>query len=190
MERSTNRARVALIWDTLVAVSVIPSTFFVTYQAIFNASLVWQWPFIYGGDVIYITSMAVNFFKSFTNSRGQLVTNGRVIVLTYLRTSFFYDFVSIIPFEVIAVLGGLDDLDFMVAVMRLNRLVRLYKVWIFLCKSRDRCPPTTPIGLCTTMEPPNRGHFGTNHRVLCREAVLLSEVSKYITVSILITALL
>ena len=30
------------------------------------------------------------------------------------------------------------------------------------------------------MEPPNKGHFGTNHSVHCREDVLFSEVSKCI----------
>ena len=29
-----------------------------------------------------------------------------------------------------------------------------------------------------TMEPPSKGHFGTNHSVHCREDVLFSEVSK------------
>ena len=29
---------------------------------------------------------------------------------------------------------------------------------------------------CCTVEPPNKGHFGTSHFVLCREGVLFSEV--------------
>ena len=28
----------------------------------------------------------------------------------------------------------------------------------------------------STVEPPNKGHFGTSHFVLCREAVFFSEV--------------
>jgi hypothetical protein len=36
-----------------------------------------------------------------------------------------------------------------------------------------------------TLEPPNKGHSGTNSHVLCREAVPLSEVSKCIELLLL-----
>ena len=35
-------------------------------------------------------------------------------------------------------------------------------------------------GICFTVKSPSKGHFGTNHSVLCREDVLFSEVSKCI----------
>lgn len=125
---------VLLFWDILVVISIIPSTFFVTYQAVFNASVVWQWPVIYAGDVIYIVAMTCNFFRSYTDSRGQVITARRLIVMSYLRSSFFCDLVSIIPFEIVAVVGSLNDLNYIIAILRLNRFIRLYRVWLFLCK--------------------------------------------------------
>lgn len=122
------------LWDLFVVLSIIPSAFFVTYQAVFNASVVWQWPVIYAGDAIYITSMIANFFKSYTDSRGKVITDQRQIIMSYFRSSFLLDLVSIIPFEIVAVVGNMNDLDFMVAVLRLNRFLRLHRVWTFLCK--------------------------------------------------------
>lgn len=126
---------VLLLWDAFVAFSIIPSTFFVTYQAVFNASVAWQWPVIYAGDVIYITSLATDFFRKYTDGRGQIVTDQSLILLSRVRSiSFFLDLISIFPFEVVPVVGKLDDLNYAVAVLRCNRVLRLYHVWLFLCE--------------------------------------------------------
>ena len=127
-----------LLWDAFVTFSIIPSTFFVTYQAVFNASVAWQWPVIYAGDVIFITSLATSFFRQYTDSRGQVIADQSVILMSRVRsTSFFLNLVSIIPLEVAAVVGNLDDLNYIVAVLRCNRVLRLYHVWLFLCELKS-----------------------------------------------------
>lgn len=123
-----------LFWDVFVVLSIIPSTFFVTYQAIFNASVIWQWPIIYAGDMIYILSLIANFFRGYNDSRGRIITDQRKIIISYCRGSFLYDLISIIPFETAALVGNLNDLNYVIAVLRLNRFLRLYRVWTFLCK--------------------------------------------------------
>ena len=151
-----------LLWDTSVVISIIFSTFFVTYQAIFNASLIWQWPIIYVGDVIYIIYMVFKFYRSYTDSRGQVIINRRTIVF---RTSFLLDLISIIPFEITAVVGNFDDLNYMVAVLRLNRFIRLYRVWMFLCKYTISRPD--PPTLVNRVEP-----------VICRHGLSMSFAQK------------
>ena len=128
------KEKLILLWDTFVMLSIIPSTFFVSYQAIFNASLLWQWPVIYIGDFIYIIASLANFFRSYMDDRGRPITDRMVIAVSYLRGHFFYDLLTIVPFEVFAILAKLDDLNFSMAIMRLNRIFRLYKVWVFICK--------------------------------------------------------
>lgn len=124
-------------WDVLVTCSIIVSTFLVTYQAIFNAAVVWHWAVVYAGDVIFITSVGLNFLRSYTNHRGEVITDKKLIMFRYLCTSFFYDLLSIIPFEMVAIIGEFNDLNYMVAILRLNRSLRLYQVWTFLCEKKN-----------------------------------------------------
>lgn len=121
-------------WDVFVVCSIIPSTFLVIYQAFFNAAVVWHWIVIYAGDIIYVTSVILRCFRSYQNHRGEIITDKEQIVTHYLCSSFLYDFLSIVPFEVIAVIGGVDGLNYVAALLRLNRSLRLYHIWIFLCE--------------------------------------------------------
>lgn len=52
-------SRVATIWESSVASSTAYSTFLVTFQAVFNASTVWQWALIYIFDAIYLASIVL-----------------------------------------------------------------------------------------------------------------------------------
>lgn len=125
---------ILLPWDIFVVMSVIPSIILVPYQAAFDASVVWHWPFIYIGDLIYIISLVLMFFRSYTNRRGEVVTDQKLIIKYYLHNSFIYDLISVIPFEMLAVAGNSNDLKYVVAILRLNRILRLHRVWTFLCK--------------------------------------------------------
>ena len=122
-----------LIWDIFVVISIIPSTFFVTYQAVYNASVVWQWIIIYIADIIYVFSMVVRFFRSYVH-KGEIISDRQSIVIHYLQTTFLCDFFSILPFEIFAIPEYINGGEFMMALLRLNRFVRLYRVWEFLCK--------------------------------------------------------
>ena len=122
------------VWDVFVMFSIIPSTFLISYQAAFNATIAWQWAIIYAGDVIYITSMGLRFFRSYVTNKGEIVTDKETIVFHYLRTSFLYDLITILPLEIFAIAQNKDDISYVMALLRANRGFRLYRVWIFLCK--------------------------------------------------------
>ena len=120
------------LWDVFVICSIIPSSFLVFYQAFFNAAVLWHCAIIYAADAIYMVSIVLKFCRSYQNHRGEIVTRKEEIIKHYLCTSFFYDLISIIPFEVIGLFG--DDQKYITALLRLNRSLRLYRIWTFLCE--------------------------------------------------------
>ena len=122
-------------WDMFVIISIVPSTFLVTYQSIFDSSVAWQWVIVYTGDFIYIIAMGLKFFRSYVTSRGECITDREKIIVHYLRTGFFLDLFSVMPFEIFTFLGDINDKTFTLAMWRVNRYIRLYRVWMFLCKN-------------------------------------------------------
>ena len=126
--------RALFLWDVTVVISILPSIFLVIYQVAFDASVVWHWAVTYTGDVLYILWIILNCLRSYTNKRGELIEDREMIIIHYVLTSFAIDLISVIPFELLAVVGGADDFNYVVAIMRLNRTLRLYRVWSFLRK--------------------------------------------------------
>lgn len=121
-----------LMWEIVVAVSVILSIFLVTFQAVFHASLVWQWVLIYALDVLYVVSIVMRFVTGY-KKRGVLVTERRKIALHYLKTYFIPDLLSVLPLEIFAFASA--DAILVAAFLRLNRCIRCYRVWTFLSKN-------------------------------------------------------
>ena len=121
-----------LIWEIVVAVSVILSIFLVTFQAVFHASLVWQWVLIYVLDALYVVSIVLRFVTGY-KKRGVLVTERRKIALHYLKTYFIPDLLSVLPLEIFAFASA--DAILVAAFLRLNRCIRCYRVWTFLSKN-------------------------------------------------------
>lgn len=129
-----NKKLVLFGWDLLVVISIIPSVFLVVYQAAFDATVGWHWALTYSGDVLFIIWIVLNCIRSYTNKRGKEIKDHEMIIIHYALTSFAIDFISVLPFETFAIVGGLSDLSYVVAVLRLNRPLRLYRVWAFLRK--------------------------------------------------------
>jgi len=124
-------SRIKLIWEVVVAASVVPSIFLVTFQAVFNANLIWQWVLIYALDVLYVVSIVLRFMTGY-KERGVTVAEQRRIALHYLKTFLIPDLLSVIPLELFAFASA--DTVCIAAFLRLNRCIRCYKVWTFLGK--------------------------------------------------------
>ena len=120
-----------LIWDVTVVVSTLLSIFFVTFQAFYNAGIRWQWIIIIVADIVYIASIVVTFFRSFMK-KGVKITSKKEIVLHYIHTSFLPDVVSILPLEIFCFAAS--NVVYAAAMLRLNRCIRCYKPWTFLCE--------------------------------------------------------
>ena len=115
------------IWKCIVAFSATVSTFSVSYQAAFNAALVWQWVLVYAMDAIYLAYILYNC----------LAKEKRKAFPGYARTFFIPDLVSILPLELLSLLlGPVFNINpyYSAGFLRLNRCIRCYKTWLLLCK--------------------------------------------------------
>ncbi len=128
---STFKRIVLFIWDVIVVVSTLPSIFFVTFQAFYNAGIQWQWIIIYIADIVYIVSIVVTFFRSFMK-KGVKITSKKEIALHYIRTSLLPDIVSVLPLELFCFAAS--NVLYAATLLRLNRCIRCYKPWAFLCE--------------------------------------------------------
>ena len=125
------RSRAKLVWEVIVAASVVPSIFLVTFQAVFHANLLWQWVLIYALDVVYVVSIILRFMTGY-KKRGVTVAEQSKIALNYLKTFLIPDLLSVFPLELFALASA--DTVYIAAFLRLNRCIRCYKVWTFLGK--------------------------------------------------------
>ena len=66
-----------------------------------------------------------------------MVTGRKEIALKYLKTSFIPDLLSILPLEVFSFFSS--NVALTASYLRLNRCIRCYKVWTFLCEQCIRC---------------------------------------------------
>ena len=123
---------VALIWDCIISLSIIPSTFLVIFQLTFDAGLLWQWAIVYIMDLLYCAHIALRFVRGY-QKKGEVITNKKKIALNYICTSFFPDLISVLPLEVFCVAAG--NYVYVAAFLRLNRCIRWYRVWTFLSES-------------------------------------------------------
>ena len=128
-----------LNWEALVSISIIPSAFLVSYQVVYNASVMWQLAIIYAGDVIFIISIVIRFFQSYTTRRGEVIKDWRETAFHYLRTYFILDTITVIPFEFLVIQEIFQDKLFLMAILRMNRYIRIYRVWLYLCKFYHCC---------------------------------------------------
>lgn len=120
-----------LLWEAVVVCSATVSTFIVSYQAIYHAGILWQWVLVYAMDIIYTAYIVYRFVRPF-KKRGELVTDKNKIALNYFCTSFLLDLLSVLPLEIFSVVGS--NPIYIAGFLRLNRCIRCYKVFGFLCK--------------------------------------------------------
>ena len=123
-------------WEALVAASILPSIVLVVFQAVFDAGIRWQWAILYIADALFVASTVARFLTGY-KERGALVTNRKLVVLNYLKRSFSVDLLSVLPLEVFAfaATGSHEETLALAAILRLNRCIRCYRVWTYICKN-------------------------------------------------------
>ena len=120
-------------WEALVAASILISMIFVIFQVTFDAGMVWQWVIMYIADALFVASMFARFLTGYMK-RGVLVTERKLVVLNYLKRTFFLDLLSVIPLEIFAfaATGGRGETLEIASFLRLNRCIRFYRVWTYI----------------------------------------------------------
>lgn len=82
-------------------------------------------------DILFCSDIVLNFFMVYENDEGMLVTKRSEIIKHYLKTWFFIDFVSSIPFQYIEqtiMTKNYNKLFRLLRLPRLYKLVRVFKV--------------------------------------------------------------
>ncbi len=127
---NTTKRIAVYLWDVIVVISVLPSIFLVTFQAFYSADILWHWPIIYVTDAVYLVNIVATFFRSFKR-RGVKITSKNDIAVNYFCSSFFPDLASVLPLELFSFAAS--NVIYAGSLLRLNRCIRCYKPWTFLC---------------------------------------------------------
>ena len=114
------------VWEIIISVSSVLCILAVTLLAAFDANTIYNIGIVYACDFIHILGMISHFFIGY-EEKGVIVTDFKRVVLHYIKTTFFLDLVSTIPFEAVA--PGTSSSDYFAAILRLNRLIRCYQLW-------------------------------------------------------------
>lgn len=103
------------IWDWIVLLLVIYTAIEVPYNVAFIVPLhkkvslkdnIWEILNLCV-DILFIVDVIINFRTTYVEGRTvKVVSNPRKIACNYLRTWFFVDFVSAMPFELISLLSS------------------------------------------------------------------------------------
>ena len=122
-----------LFWRLFTVLSVHVTLFLVGYQAVFNASInIWQYVLIYLGDLAYLIN-TILYFCTAIKCRGKIIRDRDVIIKRNRDVYFVTDVLSLLPLEIFGL--GASSMLFAMALLRLNRVLRIIRITRFLCKS-------------------------------------------------------
>lgn len=77
-------------------------------------------------DIIFFIDMLVTFNSAVFDKYFNIIEDRKQIAKRYLKSWFFVDLVSIIPFEIF--LGNINDMNSMIKIVRIGRLYKLMKL--------------------------------------------------------------
>lgn len=127
-------SRLVLVLDLLVLTIVVCSYMAVCYQAAFHSSLTWLLVLFYFCDALYVLGVFSRFFVGYKD-RGVVVRSVRKSAVRLLKSTFTVDVLSLLPLELLALAVG--DASFTVAaLLRLNRVLRCYRLFLFFSELR------------------------------------------------------
>ncbi|KAG5679270.1 hypothetical protein PVAND_008850 [Polypedilum vanderplanki] len=117
-------------WDWLILVS----TFYVAFVVPYNAAFVDKTDgrVTMASDVVvealFIIDIILNFRTTFVSSKGEVVSNSKLIALNYLRGWFIVDFLAAIPFDHLYASNLLRGEESQIHLVKLTRLLRLARL--------------------------------------------------------------
>ncbi|XP_045473209.1 potassium voltage-gated channel subfamily H member 8 isoform X2 [Harmonia axyridis] len=121
------------VWDWLI----LTATFYVAVVVPYNASFtIIERPSVVVDvfvEALFIMDICLNFRTTFVNRKGEVVSNGKLISVHYLKTWFLVDSLAALPFDLLYVLYG-EDRDVPafarshIHLIKLTRLLRLARL--------------------------------------------------------------
>lgn len=125
-------SRLVLVLDLAVLTTVVYSYLAVCYQAAFHSSLTWLLVLFYICDALYFLGVFARFFIGYKD-RGVVVRSVKKSTVRLLKTTFMVDALSLLPLELLALAAG-DSSFTVAALLRLNRVLRCYRLFLFFSK--------------------------------------------------------
>ena len=99
----------------------------------FNSAWVQLWEIAYVCDTVMMVNILVGFFVEFVDDRGISYVQREIIARKYLRSLLVVDVLSVLPYDYFPFP---ENTHFaLLAMLRLNRLIGLIRVFKFLGKS-------------------------------------------------------
>ena len=77
-------------------------------------------------DIIFFIDILLTFNSAVYDEHVDIIEERKEIARRYIRTWFFVDLISIIPFELF--LGNINDMNSMIKIVRIGRLYKLMKL--------------------------------------------------------------
>ena len=122
------------LWQDFVILTVLCVVCGEAFLAAFDATPTALWVLMYICDFIYLVDMILMFFTAYKNKDGIWITHRRKIVYHYLAGHFPLDVLSLLPIGLIAFSLNHDELWMNMSFLRLNRLLRVYRIFAFFGK--------------------------------------------------------
>ncbi|CAO1302110.1 unnamed protein product [Diamesa hyperborea] len=115
-------------WDWLILVC----TFYVAFAVPYNAAFVQTDRLTMASDVIvealFIIDIVLNFRTTFVSSKGEVVSDSKLIALNYLRGWFIVDLLAAIPFDHLYASNLYSGEESQIHLVKLTRLLRLARL--------------------------------------------------------------
>nr|XP_014341812.1 PREDICTED: cyclic nucleotide-gated cation channel subunit A-like [Latimeria chalumnae] len=131
------------IWECVVAASSFISTLLVMFQVYFDTSYTAAWGIQYFMDVVYLLNIFSRFYIGL-ESHGVVITDAFLVRKRYLQGWFHLDTISTLPFELITMAYPPEDMWKIIALCRVNRLLRIFRFFSFI----SSCSQEPGVSVC------------------------------------------
>ena len=124
-------------WEIVSSFCIFLTCLIVPFQASFNSQYSTLWAFAYIFDVLFLADVLLRFWVGYF-SKGTLIADRSLIRRRYLRGKFLLDLLTIIPLDFL-VFGVGTHLKWhqTLSLLRLNRILRVYRLLSFFGKFTD-----------------------------------------------------
>ena len=126
------------VWSTIISLLLLYTATVTPYQVCFVEEEDDTW-FIIGSiiDGLFFIDIIINFHSAYTDLDGKLIIDKKLIMKNYLKTWFFIDIISCVPFQVIFQdEDGNSNHNKLIKLVRVPKLYRLIRVLRLLKMAR------------------------------------------------------
>ena len=119
-------------WETLITIVVTLNGLLVMFMAAFDSTAIALWIIVWLFDVVNLIDVLLTFTKSYTDDKGMSVRDRKLITKRYLKTTFALDFLStLLILDWLTPMLSLAKPWHTLTALRLNRLIRIYKIFVY-----------------------------------------------------------